>query len=176
MRQNIASNAFGYVTQKRVSNKLCYRKQAINLFFLLREIVGPEFDILIGNHKQLFTSYLVRIVNNFSYISTHLLIYPLYIRANGTSIMLMVLPPCVKLFIFHLQPTSLHLAQVNHAIQQGINVSGYNSPFAKLSKNATFFFCKVDCCNILSKYAIRTRRNLHIDQQHTPKKEKKKKS
>ena len=87
-------------------------------------------------------------------------------------LMLTVLPPCVKLFIFRLQAKSLHLAQVNHAIQQGINVSGYNSPFAKLSKNATFFFCKVDCCNILSKYAIRTRRNLHIDQ-NTPKKKKK---
>ena len=87
-------------------------------------------------------------------------------------LMLTVLPPCVKFFIFRLQATSLHLAQVNHAIQQGINVSGYNSPFAKLSKNATFFFCKVDCCNILSKYAIRTRRNLHIDQ-NTPKKKKK---
>ena len=90
-------------------------------------------------------------------------------------LMLTVLPPCVKFFIFRLQATSLHLAQVNHAIQQGINVSGYNSPFAKLSKNATFFFCKVDCCNILSKYAIRTRRNLHIDQ-NTPQKRKKKKS
>ena len=84
-------------------------------------------------------------------------------------LMLTVLPPCVKFFIFRLQATSLHLAQVNHAIQQGINVSSYNSPFAKLSKNATFFFCKVDCCNILSKYAIRTRRNLHIDQ-NTPQK------
>jgi hypothetical protein len=46
------------------------------------------------------------------------------------------------------------LAQVNHAIQHVINVSGYNSPSAKLSKNTTLFFCKVDCCNILRKYAI----------------------
>ena len=102
----------------------------------LKRNVGPEFDILSSVQAALSAVAVTYLLTNY------LFAYDSSIMRHGWK--------C----LYFRQGLCVALVQVNYGIQQGINIRIYDSPFVKLSQNTTTFFCKVDCCNILSICAI----------------------